>query len=84
LNNLNLSEAKLNALLSMAGKKLGQDPQTLKQQLQSGKLDDIMNGMDTSAKEKMAGLMNDPKRLEALMQDDKVKKLLSGLMGGAK
>jgi len=82
LNNLNLSEAKLAALLNMAGKKLGQDPQALKERLQSGDISQVMQGMDPASKEKLGGLIGDPKKLEALMRDEKVKGLLAGLMGG--
>ena len=84
MNNLNLSDGKLNALLNMAGKKMGQDPQALKQRIQDGKLDEVISGLEPSAKEKISGLLGDPKKLEALMQDEKVKSLLSGFMGTKK
>lgn len=84
LNNSNLSDTKVNALLQMAGKKLGQDPQALRQQLESGQLDNIMGSLSPQARAQMNGILGDQKKMEELMSNENVKNLLAGLMGGKK
>lgn len=39
-----ISEAQLNALLKLAGKKLGTDPNTLRKTLESGNADNLLKG----------------------------------------
>ena len=84
LSNMNLSEDKLNLLLNMAGKKLGQDPAALKSKLESGNLDGITDKMSPQAKQQISSLLQNPKGLEALLADEKVKSMIAGLMGGKK
>jgi len=76
LNNLNVSDEKLNALMQMAANKLGQDPETLKQQLQSGNLDDITKNMDPKAASQLGNIINNPKAIEALLGSDKIRSIL--------
>jgi hypothetical protein len=73
-----LSDAKVNALLAMAGKKLGKSPEDLKSQLQSGSLDALLAGMSGEQKAKIAGMLGNPAALEALMQNEQVRKILGG------
>jgi hypothetical protein len=75
---------KKNALLAMAGKKLGQDPASLKQQIEAGQMKGILNKMDPKAKAQMMSFLGDPKKFEAFLSDDKVKTLLASLSGGQK
>lgn len=84
LNNLNLSNDSLNALLGMAGKKLGQDPAALKQQLESGNLNGLLSSLDPNAQAQINQALQNPKQIEALLGDQKVKNMLSNLMGGKK
>jgi hypothetical protein len=84
LNNPNLSDVKKNALLAMAGKKLGQDPEALKQQIEAGQMESILSKMDPKAKAQMMSFLGDQKKMEALLSDDKVKTLLASLSGGQK
>ena len=81
MNNMNFSPDKMDTLLNIAGKKLGKDPEALKQQLESGDLSHVINGLDKNAQNKIGKLLNNPKELEAVLQSDKVKNMLSGLIG---
>lgn len=82
MSNLKLSDEKMAALLNMAGKKLGQDPAQLRDQLESGNLGNLLKNMDPKSADKVNAVLKDPKALEALMANDQVKNLLSSLMGG--
>lgn len=79
MNNLNLSQDKVNALLGMAAKKLGKSPDELKKQLQSGDLNSLAQNMDANASGQINKVLNDPKALEALLQNEKIKALLGSL-----
>lgn len=81
MNNLNLSDSQLSALLNMAGKKLGQDPAQLKSQLENGKLDNLLGGLDASTAQKVNGVLSNPKAVEALLGNEQVRSLLQSLGG---
>lgn len=78
---MNLSPDKMDTLLNMAGKKLGKDPQNLKRELENGNLKQAISGLDPSTQSKISEIVNNPKALEAVLQSDKFKSMLSGLMG---
>ena len=84
MNNFNISDENLTALLELAGKKLGKNPQELKQQLESGQIEDALGSMDPAAAGKVNALLQNPKALEAMLGNDKIKNMLSGMMGGQK
>lgn len=84
MNNLNLSPDKMDALLKMAGQKLGKNPDDIKNQLENGGLDQVISGLDPSVQKKIGALANDPKAVEALMKNNNIQNLISGLMGGKK
>lgn len=84
MNNINLPDDKLNALLAMAGKKLGKDPAELKDQLESGKLDSVLGGMDPKAAGQINSLLKNPKALEAMLGNEQVRNMLGGMLGGKK
>lgn len=81
MNNFNFSQEQLNRLLGVAGKKMGIDPENLKTQMESGKLDGILQGLSGDQRDKISGLMNDPAAMQQLISDPKVQQLLKGLMG---
>lgn len=81
MNNFNLSQDQLNRLLGVAGKKMGIDPENLKTQMESGKLDGILQGLSGDQRDKISGLMHDPAAMQQLISDPKVQQLLKGLMG---
>ncbi len=81
MNNLNLSDLKKNALLQMAGKQLGTDPNKLREQLETGNVSDIVDGLDAQQREKLNGFLNNPKALQALLGNTQVQDLLKNLSG---
>lgn len=83
-NNFNLPDDKLDSLLKLAGKKLGRDPNQLRSELESGKLDGVLGNLDSKTATQMNGLLQNPKALEAMLQNEKIRNLLNGLMGGQK
>ena len=79
MSNLNLDEAKKNMLLQMAGKQLGKDPTELKQKLESGQVQDVVNGLSDEQKQKLQGVLQNPQKLNALLGSEQVQNLLKAL-----
>lgn len=84
MNNLNISEEKLGALLAMAGQKLGQDPQQLREKLESGKLNEITDNLDPGTVKKINTMLQNPKMLETMLGNEKVRSMLGGLLNNQK
>ena len=80
-DNLNLTPEQKERLLSMAGKKLGQDPQALRAQVEGGQLDGLLGGLPAEKQAQVARLMNDPEAMQQFVQNPMVQKLLGGLLG---
>ena len=76
MNNINLSDMKKNALLQMAGKKLGTDPETLKKSLETGSVDQLIGSLDPKTAQQVNALISTPGALESLLASEQVKKLL--------
>ena len=72
-NNPQMNKARLDMLLSMAGKKLGTDPSKLKSQLEQGAFDQAAQ---------INRLLSNPQALEQLLNTPRAKQLLNELMGG--
>lgn len=79
MNNFNISPDKQNALLKMAAQKLGKDPEELKSQLESGKLDSLTQNMDAKSLGQLNSLLQNPKAVEALLGNDKIRAMLGNL-----
>lgn len=76
----NIPPAQLDAMLKMAGKKLGRDPQALKGQLESGKLDQL--GINTQQQQQIGQLLKDPQALSQFLEQPQIKQMLNQLMKG--
>ena len=81
MSNFHLNELKKNALLQMAGKQLGTDPTQLKQKLDAGQMDDIVNGLNPEQKQQLNGLLKNPQALSALFGSEQVQSLIKSLGG---
>ena len=57
---MNLSPKQIDGLLKMAGSRLGRDPQQLRQQLESGNLQQITQGMNPQQQQQVAEILKDP------------------------
>lgn len=74
------SQAQMDILLQMAGKRMGTDPNKLKEQMQSGQTDAILGALPKDKQAQIASLMQNPQAVEQLMQNPKVQQLIQGLM----
>lgn len=76
----NLPPEKLDALLRLAGQRMGRDPQMLKDQLQSGQLDQL--GINQQQQQQIGQLLKDPQALSQFFEQPQIKQMLSQLMKG--
>jgi len=81
LANFNLSETKKNELLQIAGKKLGADPNLIKEKLEAGKLDEVVGGLDPKAASRINSLLQNPAALNALLGSEQFKNILGSIAG---
>ncbi|WRS27276.1 hypothetical protein U6B65_13235 [Oscillospiraceae bacterium MB08-C2-2] len=80
-NNMGLSPDKMNALINMASKQLGTDPEKLKQQIESGQLDSLTKNMNPAAGSQLSKMLSNPKAAEAMLQNPQVQNMLKKLLG---
>ncbi len=80
-NNFNISPDQMDSLMQMASQKIGTDPQKLKEQMQSGNMDGLMQNLTPGQQAQINNLMNNPAAIEKLIASPKVQMLLKGLMG---
>ena len=76
----NMSPGQLDMLLKLAGKKLGRDPQALKNQLESGNLESL--GIDQQQKQQINQLLQNPQALSQFLEQPQIKQMLNQLMKG--
>ena len=81
MQNFSLNEMKKNALLQMAGRKIGADPAVLKQKLDSGNVSDVVEKLDPATKEQLASLLSNKEAMSRILGSDQVQNLLKSLQG---
>jgi hypothetical protein len=81
LSNFNIDAVKKNMLLKMAGRQLGKDPGELREKLDSGNIQELVDGLDPSAKEKVNAMLQNPQALSALLGNEQVQNLIKNLRG---
>lgn len=78
----NINPDKLSGLLKFASKKLGTTEENLKNLGNNGNMENLnLKGVDIN---KFNSIMNDPKKLEEVLNSPQAKSLLSKLMEGKK
>ncbi|MEG1448662.1 MAG: hypothetical protein RR048_04020 [Oscillospiraceae bacterium] len=82
LNNIN--QDKLNDLLKFASKKLGTSEENLKNLSNNGNIENTVKNLKGVDMNKFNSIMNDPKKLEDVLNSPQAKNLLSKLMEGKK
>lgn len=82
MNMNQIPQDKLDALLQAAGKKLGKDPSQLRAELESGNLDNIVGNMDAKTAGQVNQLLKNPDALKSMLENDKIRNLLSKFGGG--
>lgn len=81
MSQFQLSQSQMDQLLNMAGKKMGTDPEALKQQMQNGQANALLGALPKDKQAQISALMQNPQAVEQFMQNPKVQQLLKGLMG---
>lgn len=76
----NIPPAQLDAILKMAGQKLGRDPQALKEQLEKGNLDQL--GINPQQQQQIGQLLKNPQALSQFLEQPQIKQMLNQLMKG--
>lgn len=66
---MNLSPKQIDGLLKMAGSRLGRDPQQLRQQLESGNLQQITQGMNPQQQQQVAEILKDPQAIARFVEN---------------
>ena len=79
---MNLSPKQLDGLLKMAGSRLGRDPQQLRQQLESGNLQQITQGMNPQQQQQVAEILKDPQAIARFVENPQVQQMIAQLMKG--
>ena len=77
---MNIPPEKLDMLLKTAGQRLGKDPQTLKNQLQSGSLEGL--GINQDQQQQIGDLLKDPQAMAKFFEQPQIKNMLQQLMKG--
>lgn len=78
---MNINQNQLDGLLNVVSKKLGMSPQDLKQQLESGKFDKALNGMNPKDAATFQQVMQNPKIIEQLMSAPQAQALYKKIAG---
>lgn len=77
--NNNIDSKKIEALLSVASKKLGTDPNTLKNQLENGSFDKALGNLPQSQQAKLMKALSDPKSAEKLLSTPQAQEIYKKL-----
>ncbi|MBP0967269.1 MAG: hypothetical protein J5722_06530 [Oscillospiraceae bacterium] len=75
------NNAQLTALLNTVGSKLGMSPEQLRKELEAGKFDRALAGMDEKSAAKFRQVLADPKKLDQIMSSRQAKALYEKLTG---
>ena len=81
-NNFDLTSEQTQRLLNIAGEKLGADPTQLRQQLESGRLDQLLGRLDPQKSAELGRLLQDPEALRQTLSSPGVRAMLQAMLGG--
>ena len=81
--NLDSSNPNVAKLLALVGKRLGADPNVLRQQLENGKFDAVFQKMDPSNAAKLQQLVNNPALARQLINTPQAKQVLQDILNQA-
>ncbi|MEG0615513.1 MAG: hypothetical protein RR540_07130 [Oscillospiraceae bacterium] len=79
--NLNSNSQNIDNLLKIVGGKIGVSPQELKSQLEQGKFDGAIKGMNANDAAKFQQAINNPGLIQQLMSAPQAQALYQKLMG---
>ncbi len=78
---MNMNQKNLDAMLKVVSGKLGVSPEVLKSQLESGKFDNAIKGMNSSDSAKFQQFVQNPKLMEQFMSSPQAQALYKKLTG---
>ena len=81
-NNFDLTPEQTQRMLNIAGQKLGADPARLQQQLESGRLTDLLGRLNPQQSARLNQLLQDPEALKQTLSSPAVRLMLNNLLGG--
>ena len=81
MDNMNFSSDQINSLLNVAASRLGTSPEKLRSQLESGSLEDVINGLNSSGGSKLSQLLSNPKAVESLLNSPQARQLIGQILG---
>ncbi len=76
-----MNELGKNALLKMAGKKLGLNPNQLKSDLEKGDLTAVTKGMSKEESDKLKKVLSDPTMTKKIFESKEAQELMKKLSG---
>lgn len=68
---------KLNDLIRFASKKIGADPENLKKSLETGQVDQVLNGLNPQQSQNIRDILNNPEKLQAILQSPQAKEIMN-------
>ena len=78
----NMSNNQLEALLKLTAQRMGTTPEALKQAAQNGDLSRMMGNMDQNQSAAMQKVLNDPEAAKKMLSSPQAQKLLQMFQGG--
>ncbi len=77
--NANIDPKKMQALISIASKKLGTDPNTLMSELENGSFDKALGNLPQSQQAKLKQALSDPRTAEKLLSTPQAQNIYKNL-----
>ena len=81
MNKNGIDPKKLNGLLGVVSKKIGVPPEKLRSELEAGKFDSALSGMNQNDAAKFRQAVNNPKLVEKMMSTPQAQALYRKLSG---
>ncbi len=78
-NNFNVPRNKQDELLKMASKQLGKDPAQIRQQLESGNVNDLIAGLSPQQAAQIKSVLSNPQMLSQLLSNPQISKFLGNM-----
>lgn len=82
MNNSNMNNNQLEALLKLTAQRMGTTPEALKQAAENGDLSRMMGNMDQNQSAAMQKVLTDPDAAKKLLSTPQAQKLLQMFQGG--
>ena len=74
-------EKQIQDIINSLSKRLGESPDTIKKNAQSGDIGKILNQMDSKQAQKVQNILNDKEQTEKILKPPQAQALLKKLMG---